>query len=115
MNVSYIGKGTWFEYDIDVPDTNKYRLQLRAAVSTATSANIYLEHRFAGYREDAGKRRLAQKWITVSSPKIRFREGKQNHPHRIQCIRLELQLAADRGCGQRGGFQRGGNARFRDA
>lgn len=76
VNVSYIGKGTWFEYDIDVPDTNKYRLQLRAAVSTATSANIYLDTVLLATVKMPASGGW-QKWITVSSPKIRFREGKQ--------------------------------------
>lgn len=76
VNVSYIGKGTWFEYDIDVPDTNKYRVQLRAAVSSATSATIMLDTATLTTVQLPATGGW-QRWATVSSEKIRFKKGKQ--------------------------------------
>ncbi len=76
VNIGYIGKGNWWEYDIDVPDTNKYRVQLRAAVSTASSANIYLDTTLLATVKLPASGGW-QNWITVSSPKLRLREGKQ--------------------------------------
>ncbi|RPE05408.1 carbohydrate-binding protein [Chitinophaga lutea] len=75
-NIGYIGKGTWWEYDIDVPDTNKYRVQLRAAVSTASSASIYLDTTLLATVNLPASGGW-QKWITVSSTKIRLRVGQQ--------------------------------------
>lgn len=43
LDVSYIGTGTWFEYDINVPDSNNYRIQFRVAANTASSLNILLD------------------------------------------------------------------------
>ncbi|RPD39614.1 carbohydrate-binding protein [Chitinophaga barathri] len=76
VNVSYIGKGTWFDYDIDVPDGNRYRVQLRAAVSAATSANIYLDTVLLATMKLPASGGW-QKWITVSSPKFRLKQGRQ--------------------------------------
>ncbi|MGN6510689.1 MAG: carbohydrate-binding protein [Chitinophaga sp.] len=76
VNVSYIGKGTWFDYDIDEPDGDRYRIQLRAAVNAATSANIYLDTALLATVQLPASGGW-QKWITVSSPKIRLKRGKQ--------------------------------------
>ncbi len=76
VNVSYIGKGTWFDYDIEVPEGDRYRVQLRAAVSAATSASIYLDTVLLATVKLPASGGW-QKWITVSSPKIRLKRGKQ--------------------------------------
>ena len=82
VNVSYIGRGTWFEYDIDVPDTNKYRLQLRAAVSSATSVNLLRDTALLAVVNLPATGGW-QKWVTVSSPKFRLKKGRQTI--RIHC------------------------------
>ncbi|HEX2845767.1 MAG TPA: carbohydrate-binding protein [Chitinophagaceae bacterium] len=43
LNVSYIGNGTWFEYDIDVPDSAAYRIRFRVAANSASALNIRLD------------------------------------------------------------------------
>ena len=76
VDVSYIGANTWFDYDIDVPATNQYRIQLRAAVNKGTSARIYLDTVLlatVNLPVSGGW----QNWITVSSPAIKLLKGKQ--------------------------------------
>lgn len=43
LNVSYIGNGTWFEYDINVPDSKAYCLRLRVAANSASSLKIAID------------------------------------------------------------------------
>jgi beta-glucanase (GH16 family) len=43
LNVSYIGNGTWFEYDINVPDSAAYRIRFRVAASSASAVDIRID------------------------------------------------------------------------
>lgn len=81
LNVGYIGSGTWFEYDIAVPNPGQYRLQFRVAVSNATSLKIMRDTTVlstVNLPPSGGW----QKWITVSSAPINFTSG--NKTIRIQ-------------------------------
>ncbi len=76
LDVSYIGAGTWFEYDIDVPDSNEYRIQFRVAVNGASSLNIQLDTTLlqtVSLPASGGW----QNWITVTSAPIRFLPGQK--------------------------------------
>jgi beta-glucanase (GH16 family) len=42
-NISYIATGSWMEYDISVPTTGQYRLQLRAAVNSSAGVQLLLD------------------------------------------------------------------------
>jgi beta-glucanase (GH16 family) len=69
LNMSYIGNGTWFEYDIDVPDNAAYRLRFRVAVSTASKFSIYNDTTALGsvtLPPSGGW----QQWMTVTSAPI---------------------------------------------
>jgi hypothetical protein len=76
-NVSYIGIGTWFEYDIAVPPGNTdYRIQFRVAVSTASSLKIQLDSntlQTVNLPVSGGW----QNWATVSSAPITLSPGNQ--------------------------------------
>jgi beta-glucanase (GH16 family) len=81
LNVSYIGAGTWFEYDITVPDSAAYRIQFRAAMNNATSLRVMLDSTTlttVALPSSGGW----QKWITVNSVPITFGPG--NKTIRIQ-------------------------------
>lgn len=75
LNVSYIGAGTWFEYDIAVPPGSAdYRIQFRVAVSTASSLKIQLDTNTLQtviLPASGGW----QKWITVTSAPISLSPG----------------------------------------
>lgn len=43
LNVSYISNGTWFEYDLNVPDSAAYRIRLRVAASNASELAVALD------------------------------------------------------------------------
>lgn len=43
LNVSYIGNGSWFEYDIDVPDSAAYRIRFRVAANSAASVDVRMD------------------------------------------------------------------------
>ncbi|MCG2613251.1 carbohydrate-binding protein [Terrimonas sp. NA20] len=43
LNVSYIGKGSWFEYDISVPDSAAYRIRFRVAANSAAAVDIRID------------------------------------------------------------------------
>jgi beta-glucanase (GH16 family) len=43
LNVSYIANGSWFEYDIDVPDSSAYRIRFRVAANNASSVDIRID------------------------------------------------------------------------
>lgn len=77
LNVSYIGAGTWFEYDIAVPPGNMdYRIQFRVAVSTATSLKIQLDSvtlQTVNLPVSGGW----QNWATVTSAPITLSPGNQ--------------------------------------
>ncbi|HTE26840.1 carbohydrate-binding protein [Flavitalea sp.] len=76
LNVSYIGKGSWFEYDIDVPDSKAYRLQLRVAANSASSLKIAIdttELTTVQLPASGGW----QTWITVISAPIVFGPGQK--------------------------------------
>lgn len=40
LNVSYIGNGSWFEYDINVPDSAAYRIRFRVAANSSSGLQI---------------------------------------------------------------------------
>lgn len=76
LDVSYIGPGTWFEYDIDVPKCDTYRIQFRVAVNSASSLRVQRDTvtlQTVNLPPSGGW----QKWITVTSAPIRFEKGQQ--------------------------------------
>jgi len=76
LDVSYIGSGTWFEYDINVPDSSEYRIQFRVAVNTASSLKIQLDSttlQTVNLPASGGW----QKWSTVTSLPIRLLPGQK--------------------------------------
>ncbi|RYY60668.1 MAG: carbohydrate-binding protein, partial [Chitinophagaceae bacterium] len=40
QNVSYIGNGSWMEYDIDVPDSAAYRIRFRVAANNVSGMTV---------------------------------------------------------------------------
>jgi beta-glucanase (GH16 family) len=76
-NVSYIGTGTWFEYDIAVPPgNNTYRIEFRVAVSTASSLKIQLDTstlQTVNLPVSGGW----QNWVTVTSAPFTLSPGNQ--------------------------------------
>lgn len=76
LNVSYIGNGTWFEYDIDVPDSKAYRLRLRVAVSSASSLQIAIDTTILTTVQLPTSGGW-QTWMTVISAPIVFGPGKK--------------------------------------
>ncbi len=76
LDVSYIGSGTWFEYDINVPRSDNYRIQFRVAVNAASSLKIQLDSvtlQTVTLPASGGW----QKWISVTSAPIRLEQGQQ--------------------------------------
>ncbi|MGO4289010.1 carbohydrate-binding protein [Chitinophaga sp. RAB17] len=76
VNVSYIGKGSWMEYDIDVPDSAMYRIQFRVAVSTVSNISVQLDTTnlvTMNLPVSGGW----QNWSTVSSPAFKLKKGRQ--------------------------------------
>jgi len=76
VDVSYIGSGTWFEYDINAPRCDSYRIQFRVAVSAASSLKIQQDSitlQTVNLPVSGGW----QKWITVTSAPIRLEQGQQ--------------------------------------
>lgn len=77
QNISFIGAGTWFEYDIAVPaDTVDYRFQFRVAVSTSCSLTIQLNDstlQTVNLPVSGGW----QNWSTVTSAPVTLRPGNQ--------------------------------------
>lgn len=76
INVSYIGAGTWFEYDITVPSAGLYRFQLRAAVASGSTVRIM--------QDTTTLSQLSlpvsggwQNWISVGSEPIPLQAGNQ--------------------------------------
>lgn len=74
LNVSYIGANTWFEYDLNVPDSGAYRIKFRVAVNNASSVRIQLDN------DTLTTLKLPvsggwQNWITVSSAPVVFGPG----------------------------------------
>lgn len=43
LNVSYIGNGSWFEYDIDVPDSAAYRICFRVAANSVSALDVRID------------------------------------------------------------------------
>jgi beta-glucanase (GH16 family) len=43
LNASYIGNGSWFEYDIDVPDSSAYRIRFRVAANNASDIDVRID------------------------------------------------------------------------
>lgn len=76
LNVSYIGTGTWLEYDISVPDSSEYRIQFRVAANSASSLNILLDTvplQTVNLPASGGW----QNWITVTSAPVRLLPGQK--------------------------------------
>ncbi|SEW53470.1 carbohydrate-binding protein [Chitinophaga arvensicola] len=76
LDVSYIGAGTWFEYDLNVPRADTYRIQFRVAVNSIASLKIQLDSTLlqtVNLPASGGW----QKWITVTSAPIRLEQGQQ--------------------------------------
>ncbi|WP_343670810.1 carbohydrate-binding protein [Chitinophaga sp.] len=76
LDLSYIGSSTWYEYDIDVPRCDSYRVQFRVAVNAASSLRVQLDTtvlQTVNLPASGGW----QKWITVTSAPIRLEEGQQ--------------------------------------
>ncbi|MBS0029050.1 carbohydrate-binding protein [Chitinophaga sp. 22321] len=76
LDVSYIGTGTWFEYDIAVPDSNEYRIQFRVAANSLSSVNILLDNvtlQTVNLPASGGW----QNWSTVTSLPIRLGPGQK--------------------------------------
>lgn len=76
LNVSYISNGSWFEYDIDVPDSAAYRIRFRVAVSSASTLSIYDDTTSLGsvmLPSSGGW----QNWITVTSAPVVFGPGQK--------------------------------------
>jgi beta-glucanase (GH16 family) len=74
QNISYIGTGTWMEYDIAVPSPGDYRIQFRVAVNTASSLKVLLDTAVlttVALPASGGW----QKWITVTTLPITFTGG----------------------------------------
>lgn len=74
VDVSYIGNGTWFDYDLTVPDSASYRIQFRVAVSTATSLKIMNDTttlQTVNLPASGGW----QNWITVTTSPLIFTPG----------------------------------------
>lgn len=76
VDVSYIGVGTWMEYDIDVPDSAMYRIQFRVAVNSASSLSVQLDttNLVTMTLPASGG---WQNWSTVSSPAFSLKKGHQ--------------------------------------
>ncbi|MBW8682847.1 carbohydrate-binding protein [Chitinophaga rhizophila] len=76
LNVSYIGTGTWFEYDINVPAAGSYRIQYRVAVNSASSLKVLSDTntlQTVNLPASGGW----QKWITVTSAPLPLNQGQQ--------------------------------------
>jgi len=76
LDVSYIGAGTWFEYDLNVPRCDTYRIQFRVAVNSAASLRIQQDTALLqtiNLPASGGW----QKWITITSAPIRLEQGQQ--------------------------------------
>lgn len=76
LNVSYIGNGSWFEYDLNVPDSAAYRIRFRVAASSASSLKITID------TTELGSVQLPptggwQTWRTVTSAPIVFGPGQK--------------------------------------
>lgn len=76
VNISYIGKGTWMEYDLNVPDSGLYRIQFRVAVSTLSSLSVQLDTTnlvTMNMPVSGGW----QNWYTITSPAFTLKQGTQ--------------------------------------
>lgn len=76
LNVSYIGKASWLEYDLDVPDSAAYRIRFRVAVNTPAGFSIKMdttELTTVQLPASGGW----QKWMTVTSAPIVFGPGQK--------------------------------------
>lgn len=76
VNVSYIGAGTWMEYDIDVPSAGDYRLRFRVAVSYNTSLKVQLDTTTLATVNMPASGGW-QNWISVSSAPVHLAAGQQ--------------------------------------
>jgi hypothetical protein len=74
VDVSYIGSGTWFDYDLTVPDSASYRIQFRVAVSTASSIKI-MDDTTTLQTVNLPASGGWQNWITVTSNPLTFTPG----------------------------------------
>jgi len=76
LNISYITDQTWFEYDLDVPDSQAYRIRFRVAVNALSALTVSMDT-----TELATVQLPAsggwQKWITVTSAPIVLGQGQK--------------------------------------
>lgn len=76
LNVSYIGNGSWFEYDINVPDSGAYRIRFRVAVNSPAALTVAMdttELTTVQLPVSGGW----QTWMTVTSAPIVFGPGQK--------------------------------------
>lgn len=76
LNMGYIGNQTWFEYDIDVPDSGAYRIRYRVAVNSLSGLIIETD------TTELARMQLPtsggwQTWMTVTSAPIVFGPGQK--------------------------------------
>lgn len=76
LNVSYIGAGTWFDYDLAVPTSASYRIQFRVAVSTAASIKIMDDTTILQTVKLPASGGW-QNWITVTSAPFTLQAGQK--------------------------------------
>lgn len=76
LDVSYIGSGSFMEYDIQAPWTGSYRIQLRVAVNTASSVNVMMGDTLLTTIQLPASGGW-QNWITVTSAPFQMPGGKR--------------------------------------
>lgn len=76
LNMSRITGQTWFEYDIDVPDSMAYRIRFRVAANTLSGLSV-TEDSTALASVQLPASGGWQTWITVASAPIVFGPGQQ--------------------------------------
>jgi beta-glucanase (GH16 family) len=76
LNMSYIGNGSWFEYDINVPDSAAYRIRFRVAASSASSVTVAIDTNVLSTIQLPATGGW-QTWKTVTSAPIVFGPGQK--------------------------------------
>ena len=85
LNVSYISKTSFLEYDIETPWTGSYRIQLRVAVNTASTVRVMMGDTLLSTIKIPASGGW-QSWITVTSDSFQMPGGKRT---------LRLETTAD--------------------
>ena len=76
LNMSYIGNGSWFEYDISVPDSAAYRVRFRVAASSVSSVTVAIDTNVLSTIQLPATGGW-QTWKTVTSAPIVFGPGQK--------------------------------------